>query len=56
MNTYCKTGIIYGFIRDFTISDLNNDGKKDLITVQIIKEGRSVFGKPECYLAAYNIE
>lgn len=56
MNTYCKTGIIYGFIRDFTISDLNNDGKKNLITVQIIKEGRSVFGKPECYLAAYNIE
>lgn len=56
MNTYCKTGIIYGFIRDFTISDLNNDGKKDLITVQIIKEGRSVFGKPECYLAAYEIK
>ena len=56
MNTYCKTGIIYGFIRDFTICDLNNDGKKDLITVQIIKEGRSVFSKPECHLAAYQIE
>lgn len=54
-NTYCNTGIIYGFVRDFAISDLDNDGTKELITVLVIREGKSVFRKAECYLAAYHI-
>jgi len=54
--TSCSTGIIYGFVRDFAITDLDMDGRKELITVAVMREGKSIFQKAECYLVAYSIK
>lgn len=54
--TKFKTGIIYGFVRDFTIGDLDNDGKDELIVAVIKREGKTIFAKPKSFLRVYKLK
>lgn len=54
--TKYKSGIIYGFARDFAIGDIDNDGKKELIVAVIKREGKSIFSKPKSFLMVYKIK
>ena len=51
--TKFKTPIIYGFVRDFTIADIDNDGKNELIAAIIKKEEKSIFTKPKSLIMVY---
>ena len=51
--TKYKTGIIYGFVRDFIVGDLDDDGKNELIVAVVKREGKSILAKPKSLLMVY---
>ena len=53
--TKFKTPIIYGFVRDFTIADIDNDGKNELIVAVIKKEEKTIFTKPKSLIMVYKL-
>lgn len=53
--TKFKSGVIYGFVRDFAIADIDNNGENELVTAIIKKEEKSVFSKPESLITVYKL-
>jgi hypothetical protein len=37
-----KTRIIKGYIQDYTVGDIDNDGQDELVAALVIKEGRGI--------------
>lgn len=50
-----KSGIISNYIRDFAIGDFDNDGKDEFVAALILKEGKSIFGKSQSSIIAYDL-
>ncbi len=52
-NTIEQTKQTSGYMRDYAIGDFNNDGKEELVGALVLKEGRSMFNKPQSKFIAY---
>jgi TolB-like protein len=50
-----KSGSLSGFIRDFAVSDFDNDGKLEIVAAFIYKEGSFIFSKPKSVIVAYKL-
>ncbi len=50
-----KTRKISGHIRDFGIADFDHDGKKEIVAVVIISEGRIIGTQPRSAVIAYDL-
>ena len=51
-----KTRKISGHIRDFGIADFDRDGKKELVALVIISEGRIIGTQPRAAIIAYDLD
>ena len=50
-----KTSKTSGYMRDYAIGDLDNDGKDELVAAIVLKEGRIIGITPKSALVAYEI-